>query len=90
MSWQTVDSPTVGSATAQEWADQGIPVGFSKGGWLLIDLDGTHTFVEYTAWSDPGGSVPVSFANSFAASGIKDTFKTMTQLAKDGAHCPVH
>ena len=89
MSWQTTDPRSLKSETAREWAEKGIPVGFSKGGWLLIDIDGTHTFVEYNAWSDPGGSVPVGLANSFASGGIKDTFETMTQLAKDGPGCPI-
>lgn len=78
------DTPT---ATSQAWADKGIHVGFTRGSWVLIDLDGASTLVEYYTWADPGGSLPAGIANSFADNGISDTLTNMARLAKAGPTC---
>lgn len=88
-SWRSATPPALPAET-QSWADQGIPINSTQGSWVLIDLDGSSTLVEYYTWTDPGGSLPTSVANSFAASGIEDTIRTMTKLAKHGPSCPVY
>ncbi|HMV65204.1 MAG TPA: hypothetical protein PKA64_00040 [Myxococcota bacterium] len=85
--WRSTDGATL-PPEAQAWADKGVPVASTRGGWLLIDLDGASTLVEYYAWADPGGSLPASIANSFATSGIEDTLKTFRNLAQSGPTCP--
>jgi hypothetical protein len=78
------DLPTSGT---QAWGAKGIPVGFTRGSWFLVDLDGKSTLVEYYTWADPGGSVPTSIANSFADDGIEGTLQTMEKLARSGTTC---
>ena len=88
MTWRGTNDATLPAET-QAWADKGIPLASTQGGWLLIDIDGSSTLVEYYAWADPGGSVPASLANSFATSGIEDTLTTFRKLAVSGPSCPV-
>lgn len=87
--WATNGDFTVTSAAAKAWADKGMHVTATTGSWLLVDLDGTSTLVEYNTWADPGGSVPLSLVNSIATSGIDDTFAAMTAFAKKGPGCPI-
>mgnify|MGYP000998028898 CR=1 FL=1 len=89
-SWATdgrTDLPTPGT---QAWGAKGIPVGFTRGSWLLVDLDGQSTLVEYYTWADPGGSIPAGIANSFADDGIEGTLRTMERLARAGTRCPAN
>lgn len=90
MTWESQDPPMVPAGTkAAEKAADGMPIEFAKGAWYLTEIDAGHTLVEYWTWTDPGGNIPAGLASSFAAGGIKDTFVTMTQLAKKGARCQV-
>ena len=73
---------------AREKAESGVPVGFSEGAWLLIAAGDDHTIVEYHASSDPGGSVPTSFANAFATGGVKSTLEAVIKLAGADPRCP--
>ena len=75
------------TASAQAWADKGMSVVFTQGAWLLMALADGSTLVEYYSWADPGGAVPAGLASSFAAGSIKDTFASMTELARTGAAC---
>ena len=86
--WDTIDErPT--SAASESWMSSGMSLAFTTGSWLLIDLDGEHTLVEYYTWSDPGGNIPAGMASNFAAGSISDTLVKMGQLAKAGSRCPV-
>lgn len=86
--WKSVEPRNV-TETAQRWMDKGIAVAYTHGSWLLIDLNGTHTLVEYYAWTDPGGSIPAGLASSFAGGAISDTLATTAQLGAKGTSCPV-
>lgn len=66
-------------------SDRWVP--FTEGGWLLADLGGGRTLVEYYAGSDPGGSIPAGLASRFAAGGIEDTIAAMAGLARKGPSC---
>ena len=59
-----------------------VQVRFTRGSWLLIALDDNHTLAEYHSWVDPGGSIPVGPASSFASGSIVDTFQQMETFAK--------
>ncbi|NCG20762.1 MAG: hypothetical protein GWP91_17270 [Rhodobacterales bacterium] len=86
--WDSIDErPT--SATSQSWMSSGMSLAFTTGSWLLIDLDGEHTLVEYYTWSDPGGNIPAGMASNFAAGSLADTLVKMGELAKAGSKCPV-
>jgi hypothetical protein len=76
--------------SSQVWADKGLQVDSNIRGWLLIDLDGKNTLVEYYVWSDPGGRLPAGLANTFAAGGIDDTMNTMAQFALKGTGCSTY
>jgi len=66
--------------------EDGMPIAWSKGAWLLVDLGNGKTLVEYHTWSDPGGSVPVGPATRFAAGEVKDNLKSMSEFAR--THTP--
>jgi hypothetical protein len=59
-----------------------MPIAWSKGAWLLVDLGGGRTLVEYHTWSDPGGYVPVGPATRFAAGEVETTLVNMSNFAK--------
>ena len=87
--WESVEDAPLPTATTQEWSQKGIPVVFTRGAWLLIDIDGASTLVEYYAWADPGGYLPAGLASTFAAGTIDNTLETMTGLARSGPRCPI-
>lgn len=74
---------------AKELSQAGVPIAFSDGGWYLIALDDEHTLVEFTVWSDPGGSVSASLASSFATGGVVDNFEGLDAILAAGPRCPV-
>jgi hypothetical protein len=63
-------------------ADDGMPVAWTKGAWLLARLSGERTLVEYFAWSDPGGRLPAGPASRFAGGAVKDTLSSMQEFAR--------
>jgi len=73
---------------AKAKAAEGVPVGKSEGGWLVIDAGAGRTLIEYFAYSEPGGSVPTSFANAFATGGVKGTLQAVAKLAHADPRCP--
>ena len=74
---------------AKAMAAKGTPIAFSKGGWLLTDVDGAHTIAEFHVWSDPGGFVPAGIASSFATGGVKDNLEALQTLVRQGPSCPI-
>jgi len=66
--------------------EDSMPVAWTKGAWLLMQLDDGRTLVEYHTWSDPGGSVPVAMATRFAANEVVNTLKGMAKFAR--THIP--
>jgi len=66
-------------------AEDGVPVAWSRGAWMLIQLDEQTTLVEYYVWSDPGGLLPAGPASKFAAGAVEETLAAMDMLsAKTG------
>jgi hypothetical protein len=88
-SWATNGDFSLPTASTQAWGAKGMPIASTQGSWVLIDLDGANTLVEYYTWADPGGSIPASIANTFADSGIEGSVRTFEKLAKAGPGCPV-
>lgn len=87
--WASNGDWTVPTATAKAWADQGMHINSTVGSWVLVDLDGKSTLVEYYTWADAGGSIPAGIASSFAASGVDNTLSTLADLARKGTRCPI-
>lgn len=87
--WKSDGDWTVPTATAKAWAEQGMHIDMTRGSWLLVDLDGEHTLVEYYTWADPGGALPAGLASRLAAGNIEETFEAMTDLAKKGPACKI-
>ena len=84
LSWTEISDPLnhpMSSAAKARVEDQ-VAVPFTKGAWLLLKLDDSHTFVEYHAWSDPGGFVPAGPASTFASGSIDQTLQAMEDYAK--------
>lgn len=77
------------TALAQAKAADGTRIAFSKGGWLAIDVDGSHTLVEFHVWSDPGGYVPAGLASSFASGGVRDNLEAIETLSRGPLGCPI-
>jgi len=89
LQWASNGNPKPTTGKAAEWAESGIAVAWTKGAWLLIDIDGSNTLVEYYTWSDPGGNLPAGPVSSFSSSGVADTVQVMADLAKAGPSCPI-
>ncbi|HHO51424.1 MAG TPA: hypothetical protein ENK18_11235 [Deltaproteobacteria bacterium] len=89
MRWKSdgTRKPTTGEAAT--WAERGVPLEFNEGAWLLIDLDGSSTLIEYFTWSDPGGNLPAGLVSSFSAGGISRLLEDVAQLARSGPGCPI-
>jgi hypothetical protein len=85
--WKTNGDFGTPTASSTEWAAKGMHITSTVGAWLLVDLDGKSTLVEYYTWVDPGGSIPASLASSIAASGVDDTMAKMADLARHGPTC---
>lgn len=88
MRWATDGDFSLPTASSKEWGDKGIHIDFSVGSWLLLDLNGTHTLVEYHTWADPGGAFSARLASSFATNSIPETLAAMADFARAGAACP--
>lgn len=84
----STDPALIRTDEARAKSAEGVPVGKSEGGWLVIDLGGGRTLIEYFAYSEPGGSVPTSFANAFATGGVKGTLQAVAKLAHADPRCP--
>jgi hypothetical protein len=69
-----------------ELVEDGHPVDFTKGSWLVIDLGADTSLVEYFVWSDPGGALPAGPASQFAGGAMDETMKAITTLAEKHAN----
>lgn len=88
MVWSMVDNGVSKLGPADKAiADGGMSVASTYGGWFLVDLDGSHTLIEFWSYADPGGSVPVRLVQSFSSGGIADSIEGMVGLAKRGPSC---
>lgn len=82
MAWKNADPHVVETTHFAPVAAGGIPAAWTTGSWLLVDLGDDGTWMEYTTWSDPGGSLPVGPATSFAAGAVKDTLEAVAKLSR--------
>jgi hypothetical protein len=69
------------AGVAPELKALGVPVGFARGSWLLVDLGGT-TWAEYYVWTDPGGSLPVAATNHFAETQVARAIDGVEAMAR--------
>ena len=69
-----------------ETLEDGMPVAWTKGAWLLVDIGKGRTLIEYHTWSDPGGSVPVGPATRLAAREVVSTLEGIARFAQ--THTP--
>jgi hypothetical protein len=60
----------------------GVPVGFARGSWLLVDLGGGKTFADYYVWTDPGGHLPVVATNQFAQQQVARAIAGVDAMAR--------
>ena len=78
--------PELRSRLDSSLLDDGIPIAWSKGAWLLVDLGNNTTLIEYHTWSDPGGSIPVAATTRFAAGTVKTNLTSMVTFTRE--HIP--
>ena len=78
--------PAIRAKIAPELITEGMPIAWTKGAWLLVDLGRGQTLVEYHTWSDPGGSLPPGPASRFAAGEVKANLRSIRAFAK--SHTP--
>jgi len=79
----STDASEVTSEAGQKMISGATPVGFSKGGWLLVAVDDRHTYVEYFLHTDPGGRIPGGMASMFASKGVRQNIEAITRFAKE-------
>ena len=70
----------VDDAVARQAMEAGVPVDWTYGSWLLVDL-GDRTLVEYYSWSDPAGVIPAG-ASRFAGGAVRRTLAAIGELAE--------
>ena len=73
------------ASVAPELKALGVPVGFARGSWLLVDLGGT-TWAEYYVWTDPGGNLPIAATNRFAEAQVARAISGVEVMAVE--HIP--
>ena len=81
MAWQDAPSEELARTPFAPIAAGGVEAAWTRGSWLLVDLGRHGTWVEYTTWSDPGGSLPAGPATSFASGAVKSTLEAVAELA---------
>lgn len=82
MAWRNTDPALIERTHYAPIAAGGVPAAWTMGSWLAIDLGEDGTWLEYTTWSDPGGSLPVGPATSFASGAVKKTLLAVAHLAE--------
>ncbi|MBM76663.1 MAG: hypothetical protein CMK59_14750 [Proteobacteria bacterium] len=83
LSWKEVKEKTpLNPSQKERYADM-IQVPSTRGAWLLISLDNTHTLAEYHSKVDPGGYLPVGPSSNLAVFGLEQTFTAMEQYAQN-------
>lgn len=84
LAWtDATDEARLAGRNEADVASGGIPVAWTHGSWLMVELDDGRTLVEYFAWSDPGGLIPAGPASRFARSAILKTFKEVEAMARE-------
>ncbi len=66
----------------KELVEDGYPVDFTHGSWMVVDLGENQSLIEYYVWSDPGGSIPAGPASQFAGGAVDDTLLAAAKLAE--------
>ncbi|MBW1877733.1 MAG: hypothetical protein JRI25_01465 [Deltaproteobacteria bacterium] len=86
-SWVDATDPNRLAGTPYaEYRDIGMPVDWSLGSWMLVQLSDNRTLGEFFTWTDPGGRLPPGPTSRFASGAIKDTMRAVEALAKEREH----
>lgn len=84
LSWTNApDGSAVTSAAGKAQLVDRVMLGFTRGAWLLAEVDPGHTLVEYYAWVHPGGSLPAGLMATFAGKTLRSTFDAVGRAAAD-------
>ena len=62
-------------------AESSTPVAWSRGAWLLAPMGGDCTWLEYFAWSDPGG-VLSGLQWLGAERAVRDAVEAVAEMAR--------
>jgi hypothetical protein len=65
------------------YRDIGMPVAWSLGSWLLVQLPDDRTLGEFFTWTHPGGRLPPGPTTRFAGGALKDNLRAVEALAEE-------
>ena len=82
IAWKGVPEVILGPEN-EELARKGTQVAWTEGAWLFVPLDGDRTYVEYYAWSDPGGSIPAGMASRMAGGAVSALLDDVESFAQE-------
>ena len=83
--YHTTDpAPAATVASLAPLMEEGVQLEVARGSWMLTEIEGGRTLVEYYAWSKPGGKMSPGLASMFAGKSIGKAFEGMLAWSKDG------
>jgi hypothetical protein len=89
VAWQDVNKEVSLQGTAYaSYEEEGTPVEWTVGAWLLVPLSNDKTLVEYVVSSSPGGRVPASLAARFAPGQVLQTLDGMQKFVVEESKSP--
>jgi len=84
LTWRNApDGSSVTSDAGRAKMEEGVMVEKTTGSWLLIQVDASHTLVEYQSLADPGGNLSPASMQMFAGRSIRKTLNSMAEMARD-------
>ncbi|MEL6345912.1 MAG: hypothetical protein AAFV53_22565 [Myxococcota bacterium] len=76
------DKPACSADRLPKLSAEGMPVAWTRGGWMMVALGEERTLVEYHVWTDPGGSLPTAQASRIAAMKVRDSLSGIERMAR--------
>ena len=88
VAWADVKDVSLQGTPYASYEEEGTPVEWTVGAWLLVPLSDGTTLVEYVVSSAPGGRVPASLAARFAPSQVLQTLDGMQMFVVEENKSP--
>ena len=88
VAWQDVKDVSLQGTPYANYENEGTPVEWTVGAWLLVPLSNGTTLVEYVVSSAPGGRVPAALAARFAPGQVLQTLDGMQDFVVEESKTP--
>jgi hypothetical protein len=88
VAWEDVKDVSLRGTPYASYEEEGTPVEWTVGAWLLVPLSDGTTLVEYVVSSAPGGRVPASLAARFAPGQVLQTLEGMQKFVVEENKSP--